>query len=122
MNQSTAPNNRKMAATFKKLGFEKSPLQMTRVGLTYRLKDDESNTLFTFGKGMNDNIQVSAPHRVDFPSLIIFTESKWAELQRDDWIWPHLVAFHNQEALNMRTILLAMAAGYADMVNHERAN
>tara|TARA_R110002050_G_scaffold34300_3_gene86653 strand:- start:2055 stop:2420 length:366 start_codon:yes stop_codon:yes gene_type:complete len=118
----TTPNNRKMAATFKKLGFEKSPLQMTRVGLTYRLIDDDNSTKFTFGKGLNDNVQVSSPRRADFPSVIIFTENKWEEIQRNEWIWPHLEAFGYESALNMRTILLAMAAGYADMIESERAN
>ena len=116
----TTPNNRKMAATLKKLGFEKSPLQLTRVGLSYRLKDDKKSPLFTFGKRDGDNIMVSVTRRDDFPSVYFLTEEKWEEIQRNEWIWPHLLAFGYESAINTRTILLAIAAGYADMVEYER--
>ena len=51
--------NRQMAAAFKKIGFHKSELQMTRMGNSYTYKD--SKALFTFPKGHKQNFQISAP-------------------------------------------------------------
>jgi hypothetical protein len=42
-------SNRQMGAQLRKLGFQKSSLQMTRVGLTY-CHPDEPRILLTFGK------------------------------------------------------------------------
>ena len=53
--------NRQMAAAFKKIGFHKSELQMTRMGNSYTYKD--SKALFTFPKGHKENFQISTTTR-----------------------------------------------------------
>ena len=48
-----------MASAFRKLGFHKPQLQMTRMGLSYSYKD--SRAMFTFPRGHKENFQISAP-------------------------------------------------------------
>ena len=98
--------NRQMAAAFKKIGFHKSELQMTRMGNSYTYKD--SKALFTFPKGHKQNFQISAPGH-DGWSCFIFSQAKWDAFQ----VNPHI----KWDAFDMNptpmTALLCIADGFA---------
>ena len=98
--------NRQMAAAFKKIGFHKSELQMTRMGNSYTYKD--SKALVTFPKGHKQNFQISAPDH-DGWSCVIFSQAKWDAFQ----VNPHI----DWEAFDMNptpmTALLCIAGGFA---------
>ena len=98
--------NRQMAAAFRKIGFNKSRLQMTRVGNSYTYKD--SGAVFTFPKGHKNNFQITAPGHEGW-SCFIFSQEKWDALQ----VNPHI----DWEAFDINptpmTALLCIAGGFA---------
>tara|TARA_R110002012_G_scaffold287460_4_gene479840 strand:- start:35 stop:343 length:309 start_codon:yes stop_codon:yes gene_type:complete len=95
-----------MAAAFKKMGFKKSNLQMTRMGNSYTYKD--SGAMFTFPKAHKEKFQISAPGH-DGWSCIILSQAKWDELQEN----PHInwVAFEMHPT--PMTALICIAMGFA---------
>tara|TARA_Y100000004_G_scaffold133275_1_gene150548 strand:+ start:322 stop:663 length:342 start_codon:yes stop_codon:yes gene_type:complete len=99
-------NNRQMAAAFRKIGFNKSRLQMTRIGTSYTYKD--SGAVFTFPKGHKQNFQISAPGHEGW-SCFIFSQEKWDAFQ----VNPHI----DWEAFDINptpmTALLCIAGGFA---------
>lgn len=99
-------NNRQMAAAFKKIGFNKSRLQMTRIGNSYTYKD--SGAVFTFPKRHKNNFQISAPGHEGW-SCFIFSQEKWDAFQ----VNPHI----DWEAFDINptpmTALLCIAGGFA---------
>ena len=98
--------NRQLAAAFKKIGFHKSELQMTRMGNSYTYKD--SKALFTFPKGHKENFQISARDH-DGWSCFILSQAKWDAFQ----VNPHI----DWGAFDMNptpmTALLCIAGGFA---------
>ena len=109
--------NRQMSAAFKKLGFKKSSIQMTRTALSYELEG--SPGLFTFGKGQNDRIMVTGlKSRYPGFNFVLLTSESWQRVQENPWIYPYL--FENRGNLNQRSILLAVAAGYRDFVEFKK--
>jgi len=108
--------NRQMAAQFKKLGFEKSPIQMTRVGLTY--KHPKGSALFTFGKRPEMNVQISAPDDEGW-TMIILTEMHWARFMSNPFCQFPMNPDDDSEYMSAREFLLCVARGYANYKKSE---
>ena len=105
-----------MAAAFKKLGFNKSDMQLTRMGISYQ--HPLSKALFTFAKSMNGNVTSSAPGEArlwSFP-IGLTSEKYWA--LRDDGM---RVPLNDKpgttgEELTAREALLCVARHYSEML------
>jgi hypothetical protein len=111
----TNPTNRQMAAAFKKIGFHKCNLQMTRMGYSYTYKD--TGAMFTFPKAHKEQFQISAPG-YDGWSCIILSEEKWQSLQENpyiDWHWDKTKPFDGR--LSAMEVLLCIARGFAVFVD-----
>ena len=109
--------NRQMAAAFKKIGFTKSPIQMTKQGLSYTYKD--TNALFTFPKSHKEKFQISAPGFEGW-SCIMLNERKWKQYQENpyiDWHWDEGKGGTLGELSPMKA-LLCIARGFAQFVEH----
>jgi hypothetical protein len=106
----TNPTNRQMAAAFKKIGFHKCRLQMTRMGHTYTYK--ETGAMFTFPKNHKEKFQITAPGH-DGWSCIILSEEKWQSLQENPYI--------DWDAFNIdpgaMSALLCIARGFARFID-----
>ena len=110
--------NRQMAARLKKLGFEKSRMQMTRHGLSY--KHPDSSALFTFGKSPDSGIMVTAPDDKGW-SMAFLSQEAWSRIQQNEWVQFPLDLTSNPAITPMspREILLCVARGFADMLEEE---
>ena len=113
------PTNRQMAAAFKKIGFHKPNLQMTRMGNSYTYKD--TGAMFTFPKNHKEKFQISVP---DYPnwSCIILNQEKWQELQYNpyiNWHWDKTKPFDG--SLSPMEVLLCIARGFAQFIDDKEA-
>jgi hypothetical protein len=105
--------NRQMANAFKSIGFSKSEMQMTRMGITY--KHPESRALFTFAKAQTGGISISAPGEDKIWSAPIgVTQEKF-----DQWIDEGIAFPWNPndagQEIGLREILLCVARAFSQM-------
>tara|TARA_R110002012_G_C11592452_1_gene606401 strand:+ start:1084 stop:1437 length:354 start_codon:yes stop_codon:yes gene_type:complete len=109
--------NQKLSLAFKKLGFHKSSLQMTRMGISYTYKD--SGALFTFPKSHKEQFQISAPgYNHQRWSCFMLSDDIWEEYQQNpyiDWHWDKTKPFNGE--LSPMEALLCIARGFARMVD-----
>jgi hypothetical protein len=109
-------NNKQMAAAFKKIGFAKSPIQMTKQGLSYTYKSTQA--LFTFPESHKEKFQISAPGFEGW-SCIMLNERKWKQYQENpyiDWHWDEAKPWTGE--LSPMEALLCIARGFAQYVDH----
>jgi hypothetical protein len=110
-------NNRQMSAAFKKLGFRKSDLQLTRMGISY--KHPWSKALFTFAKAENGGIACSAPGEDKMWSFPIgLTQEKFEAFEQAGIRFP-LVEGSNADQIGIREVLLCIARGFGEMLEEE---
>jgi hypothetical protein len=104
-----------MSARLRKLGFVKSPIQITRNGLSY--KHPDASALFTFGKPMASSVHVTAPDHPQW-SFAFLTIDTWERIQQNPWVvlpWEE-PEDGVEQPLCHREILLCWARGFADML------
>lgn len=109
-------NNRQMSAAFKAMGFHKSNLQLTRIGISY--SHPLSNALFTFAKRMDGGVTSSAPgedRMWSFP-IGLTSEKYWA--LRDDGMRVPLndKPGSTGEEMTAREALLCVARHFGEML------
>lgn len=109
--------NRQMSAAFKKLGFNKSNLQLARNGLSY--KHPLSGALFTFAKAENGGITCSAPGEDKLWSFPIgLTQEKFEAFEQAGIRFPW-VEGSNADQIGVREVLLCIARGFGEMLEEE---
>jgi hypothetical protein len=104
-----------MAGRLKSLGFEKSRMQMTRHGLSY--KHPDNSALFTFGKHPESSVMVTAPDNPGW-SFAFLTMNTWERIQQNPWVvlpWEE-PEDGVEQPLCHREILLCWARAFADML------
>ena len=105
--------NRQMSAAFKKLGFNKSNLQLARNGLSY--KHPLSGALFTFAKAENGGITCSAPGEDKLWSFPIgLSQEKFEAFEQAGVEFP--LDKNSTEQISLREALLCIARGFASHV------
>jgi hypothetical protein len=115
---SKPPNNRQMAARFKKLGFVKPDLALSRNALHYKLPG--YNALFMFSKSEKGGIACSSPDSEGALRVFSFplglTQSKF-----EDFIKMGVdFSFDESGELSLRQALLDIAAFFVTVVNEEK--
>jgi|TARA_R110000824_G_scaffold67977_1_gene176067 hypothetical protein len=112
-------NNRQMSIAFKKLGFSKSDLQLTRMGISY--SHPLSNALFTFAKRMDGGVTSSAPGQErmwSFP-LGLSAEKYYGFINAGiEFPWD---LNSNPDEMSPREALLCIARGFGKMLEEEAA-
>jgi hypothetical protein len=110
--------NRQMSAAFKKLGFNKSNLQLARNGLSY--KHPLSGALFTFAKAENGGITCSAPGEDKLWSFPIgLSQEKFEAFEQAGVEFP--LDKNSTEQISLREALLCIARSFGEMIEKKEA-